>query len=79
MSERRTIPAPGGRPQSEEWDDQEYTGEGVYVPPDQAYPAPLVTQQESEDAARQEQFDRCTETYENLFGVTEPGRADGEV
>jgi hypothetical protein len=73
MTQRRTIPAPGGLPQSEEWDDSEYTGEGVYVPPDQAYPTPLVQQHEAESAVREEQFEHQTEAYEELFGVTQRG------
>ena len=74
MIEPSRIPPPGGLPQSQEWDDEEYTGEGVYVPPDQAYPIPEITAQETEQTARREQFEECTEVFDELFGVTQRGQ-----
>ena len=63
MTERTTAGPHGagrGLPQSEEWDDVEYTHEGVEMAVEEAYPIPKLRQEDADAEARQAQFEQRT-------------------
>ena len=70
MTERTPTSTPDptgagrGLPQSEEWDDQEYTHEGVAMPVEEAYPIPKLRQEDADADARQAQFEQRTREIE---------------